>query len=417
MPTLETALDSDGARVDAIFSLTEAASIAGYLPDVLRRLCRRIARTLPAEVVSIYLREDDPLGDVMIMRANHGFRQVAVGNVCLRVGEGITGLAAEVGKPVYSERDDARSVSFDALQEDRFPVLLAMPVLRRGRVIAVLVVQRRPGEAFDSPDIALAASMTSPVALALEHATHRRRHAAAVRGGEPHEVRLDGVGRVPGVALARAELVASFASLTETTPNDALDPSLAAVVERLSVALANLKLPEEREHERVVLATVLHDERFRRTLVEEASARGVPAALSVVARRYALAPAVGEAGVSDRWLEERAAEVGSLCRLIAAQVGRRAICRHGGALCLAEPPGALLALEAVRCRAAAVVVADEVRAGSLAVAILAAGRVPLLTEVGGLFDRVQDADPVVVDASRNALFIHPSPTRAARAKR
>lgn len=403
-------------RVDGVFSLTELASVHGHLPDVLGRLCRRIARALPAEVVSVYLREDDVLGDVLIMRANHGFRRVAVGNVMLRLGEGITGMAAEAGKPLYVRGDDSRSVSFDALKEERFPVLLAMPVIRRGRTIAVVVLQRAPEDAFVATDIALAASMTAPVALALEHADHRREDAAFDRQREPHEVRLAATTAGTEVVLGRAEMLTSFGSLAEVESPEDLKTSVERVVERLDSLLSELDLASEREHERVVLSTVLHDERFRRTLLEEAEVRGVSAALSVVARRYALAPALDESGVTDLWLEERAAEVGSLCRLIAAEVGQHAICRPGGVLCVAEAPGALLALELVRCRAAGVVMADPMRPEGLATAILQSGGVPVLSDVAGLFDRVWEGDPLVLDGTQRALIVHPSPTRSARAR-
>src|SRR3954454_24117980 len=84
------------ARLDARLALTEEASRAAPLGDVLGALCERIACLLAVDVCSVYLREapralfDDGTGD-LVLRATYGQPENVVGAVRMRVGEGLTG--------------------------------------------------------------------------------------------------------------------------------------------------------------------------------------------------------------------------------------------------------------------------------------------------------------------------------------
>ena len=88
-------------RVRRLHRLHDEVRAHEPLAVTLRRLCRAVSELLPADVVSVYLRERSRSDqDMLVMRANIGFTRVAVGNVRLQVGEGITGLAAQTGEVV-----------------------------------------------------------------------------------------------------------------------------------------------------------------------------------------------------------------------------------------------------------------------------------------------------------------------------
>src|SRR5260370_1102509 len=59
---------------------------------------RRIAHVFDAEVSSLYLLEGD--GNELVMRGNVGFSHDALGQVRLRIGEGITGESVEYLRPI-----------------------------------------------------------------------------------------------------------------------------------------------------------------------------------------------------------------------------------------------------------------------------------------------------------------------------
>ena len=133
-------LDGD-ERVQRFHRLHDEGRVYEPLGVVLQRLCSELAAILPADVVSVYLREQSAADeDLLVMRANYGFTRVAVGNVQLRVGEGITGTAAELGRVVAGEADHDRFARVEGLREERFPHFLALPILRHGDVLGVLVL-------------------------------------------------------------------------------------------------------------------------------------------------------------------------------------------------------------------------------------------------------------------------------------
>ena len=132
--------------LDGIFRLIEVAGERQRLDDVLAAMCAGVATTAAADVVSIYVREDVEGADVFTMRGNIGFPSEAVGRVRLRVGEGIIGFVADRLRPV-SVATAARDEHFKyipGLGEERFPALLAVPVLRGSTAAGVLVLQRGP---------------------------------------------------------------------------------------------------------------------------------------------------------------------------------------------------------------------------------------------------------------------------------
>src|SRR6185503_21224340 len=123
-------------RVDGILRLIEAASESGPLSKVMQRLCEHAATIAHADVVSVYVREQNDEGDFLVLRANVGFPAAMIGQVRLSMGEGITGTAAEVMRPISAQvaQEDAHYVHVPGLGEERFPSLLAIPLMVRAAV-------------------------------------------------------------------------------------------------------------------------------------------------------------------------------------------------------------------------------------------------------------------------------------------
>src|SRR6266704_2556575 len=133
--------------VDGILRLIELAADDGPTETLLTIMCAEIAAIANADIASVYARE---AGEVLVMRGNHGFPAEAIGQVSLRVGEGITGLVAERMRPVSAEHaaQEAAYKPVPGLGEERFPVFLGIPLIGGGSVVGVLVLQRRARPAF-----------------------------------------------------------------------------------------------------------------------------------------------------------------------------------------------------------------------------------------------------------------------------
>src|SRR5262249_28263469 len=78
-------------RLDGVLDLVAFAARPMPLLTLLDEAPKRIGALFGADVCSIYLLEGD--GHSLVMRGNVGFSHAALGQVRLRVGEGITGEA------------------------------------------------------------------------------------------------------------------------------------------------------------------------------------------------------------------------------------------------------------------------------------------------------------------------------------
>jgi signal transduction protein with GAF and PtsI domain len=95
--------------LDGLFRLIEVAGQPSPLEEVLSAICEQVAAVAPADVVSIYVRDEHEGESGFTLRANVGFPEDAVGRVRLRLGEGIVGFVAERMRPVSvetAERDE-----------------------------------------------------------------------------------------------------------------------------------------------------------------------------------------------------------------------------------------------------------------------------------------------------------------------
>ena len=380
--------------VDGILRLIELASHDGPIENMLTAMCDQIAAITEVEIVSVYVVEGDD--DMLVMRGNHGFPAVAIGATSLAVGEGITGLVAECMRPVSAANAAAESAykHVPGLGEEKYPVFVGIPLVGGGAAIGVLVLQRRK-KPFTTDEVTLATALGAPVTLAIE-----RRRAAAVRSA-----RLMGTARGGGVVLGRAGVVPT-ATAVETTPVD-IDRALARLREDQGRAVRRLAdTPDPRiggALDRFALALV--DQRLRERIVEAAAQ---PSGLRGVAKDYARAAhKLGDDG-------DRVAEIEELCALIGALGGATNAIKPG-AIWLADRLGAFVAIAAVARGASAIVASDA--ASPTAIAIAAAAKLPLVTEVAGIFGWARPGDLLAVDGTSGTVLVHPAPTEIERLRR
>jgi signal transduction protein with GAF and PtsI domain len=115
---------------------------AESLQTVLNRVVHVVASVVQCDSCLIYVLEDDQL----VLRGSKEPRRDVVNRLQLRVGQGITGWVAEHRQPVVvgcHAFDDPRFQLFNELPEDRYEAFLSVPVLCRGRLVAVINLQHR----------------------------------------------------------------------------------------------------------------------------------------------------------------------------------------------------------------------------------------------------------------------------------
>jgi signal transduction protein with GAF and PtsI domain len=412
----------DHTTLDGIFRLISLGEREEPLEDVLTAMCGDIATIARADVASVYVREEGPVGERFTMRGNVGFPPEALGRVHLGRGEGITGFAADRLRPVsVADADrDARFKYIPGLGEEQFPALLAVPVLRAGAAAGVLVLQRRASTAFTAEEVVLATALAAVLNHALERGEGRERQRAA--DADRRAVRLTGVTIVGGAAMGRAEALPTLAALARSgTPARSSErpaPNLESIWNRLRGGLAGV-VTGAAAREIASLAVILEDERFRGRLAEACAAATPLKALSELARAYARVPFSAPAGdtATAELLGARAAEIEDLCVLVHAGATTGAKGRplvRAGAILASERLGLFSTAYAIAAGTSAFVVDGDVPADSGPAALVRAAGLPLLASVRGLYAWLRPEDLLVVDADAGVVRINPPATTVAR---
>jgi starch phosphorylase len=167
---IEGQYQTDGS-LDASYVLTweeisKLAAEPGKPADTLMNVVALIAKRFGTDVCSAYLLEPDRAN--LVLAATLGLRRECVGKLRMAVNEGLTGLVAEEVRPVAVEqvRNHPRFKYFSESGEDGYQSFLGVPLIDRGVLQGVLVVQTIEARAFPENEIRLlteAAKRVAPV--------------------------------------------------------------------------------------------------------------------------------------------------------------------------------------------------------------------------------------------------------------
>ena len=149
-----------------IEELTKLTAEGRQPAETLMEVVELIARRFETDVCSAYLLEPDRMN--LVLAASVGLRRECIGTVRLRLNEGLTGLVAEQVKPVAVERARLhhRFKYFSEAGEDKYESFLGVPLIDRGVLQGVLVVQTAAVRSFPEAEIAMlteAAAQVAPV--------------------------------------------------------------------------------------------------------------------------------------------------------------------------------------------------------------------------------------------------------------
>ncbi|MGC9969818.1 MAG: GAF domain-containing protein [Bryobacteraceae bacterium] len=112
------------------------------LPEVLQGIVSLVVEFMACDSCLIYLIDNDEL----VLCASNTPHPATIGNLRLRMSEGLTGWVARERRLLAISREayrDPRFKSFRELPEDTFEAFLSAPVIARNRVVGVINVQHR----------------------------------------------------------------------------------------------------------------------------------------------------------------------------------------------------------------------------------------------------------------------------------
>ncbi len=153
----------------------------GQPAETLMNVVALIARRFGTDVCSAYLLEPDRAN--LVLAATLGLRRECVGNLRMGVQEGLTGLVAEQVRPVAVEqvKNHPRFKYFPEVGEDPYQSFLGVPLIDRGVLQGVLVVQTVEARAFPENEIRLLVEAANRVAPVVSEARALDRFIAPVQ--------------------------------------------------------------------------------------------------------------------------------------------------------------------------------------------------------------------------------------------
>src|SRR3982074_746722 len=169
------AQDHAACSLDASYVLTwdEIANLAAEPAkpaETPMNVVALIARRFATDVCSAYLLEPDPAN--LLPAPTIGLRPDCVGKLRMAVNEGLAGLVAEQVRPVAVEhvRNHPRFKYFKEAGEDDYQSFLGVPLIDRGVLQGVLVVQTLEARVFPETEIRLLTEAGNRVAPVVSEA-------------------------------------------------------------------------------------------------------------------------------------------------------------------------------------------------------------------------------------------------------
>src|SRR5882762_10550044 len=149
-----------------VLTLEEIGNLAqegGKPAETLMNVVALIARRFETDVCSAYLLEPDRAN--LVLAATLGLRRQCIGTLRLALHEGLTGLVAEQVRPVAVEqvKNHPRFKYFGEAGEDRYQSFLGVPLIDRGILQGVLVVQTVEARAFREDEVRMLAEAAAQV--------------------------------------------------------------------------------------------------------------------------------------------------------------------------------------------------------------------------------------------------------------
>jgi glycogen phosphorylase len=136
----------------------------GQSAETLMNVVALIAKRFRVDVCSAYLLEPDRA--YLVLAATVGLRRECIGNLRMAVSEGLTGLVAEQVQPVSvgQVKSHPRFKYFIEAGEEAYHSFLGVPLIDRGVLQGVLVVQTIEARVFSEDEVRMLAEAATQVA-------------------------------------------------------------------------------------------------------------------------------------------------------------------------------------------------------------------------------------------------------------
>lgn len=158
-----------GQELKMLYEIIETISYNLDLSDVLSRIVEIVTGATSADSCFLYLAN----GNDLVLRASKNPHPKDIGNIKLKVGEGITGWVAKKHEIVVISRkafEDERFKQFNNLPEDRYEAFLSVPIIYKDKLLGVINVQHKRAKKYGAKEVALIEIIARVTGGAIENA-------------------------------------------------------------------------------------------------------------------------------------------------------------------------------------------------------------------------------------------------------
>jgi phosphotransferase system enzyme I (PtsP) len=408
------------------------------IEETLVNIVTLVAERAASDVCSLYLLNEQ--SDTLVLRATCGLSPEAVGQVQMKIGEGLTGIAAQNRTilSVEEPENDPRYRYFPGTGEEQFHSFLAIPLFDRTCPLGVMVIQTRERRTF-SPD---ETSTLSTIAFQVSSIVVNARLLDTIdRQQEPNDsplvqlnneketehrkssddsVVLRGSVAYPGVVTGPANLIDEELGFSDIY--DEHDVDIEQELSRLDESLRKTRIEtlflEKRVAEKLTQndaaifhthLMILEDRGFIEKLHEQIElGHSAPYALKKVIRGYL--QAFGK--MEDAYLRERAADMEDIGqRILNNLLGEKSSSlqlHHAGILVARRLlPSDMAVLDHEKVRG---LVIENNETNSHAVIMAKALGIPALIGVKGAMEQIEPDTELILDANSGCVFLNPGAT-------
>lgn len=306
--------------LDSLRRIVQEVNSAHNVDEALALIVKRVKSSMRADVCSVYM-TDYTRGEHVLM-ASDGLRSGAVGQVRLKLSQGLTGLAANRTEPVNVENasDHPAFSHVAAIDETPFHGFLGVPIIRRRKTLGVLVVQQRLQRKFTEDEESFLVTLATQLANSISQAEIRQTLDRLDKDVLASTLFLEGVASAKGLGLGEAVVVLPDTTLDSVPDKRVMDTHSEAARFREAVALELKELKRLSQRMQRLLSAgdralfdayallLSSDSLVNGTLKRIAEGNWAPGALRATILEYANL----FEEMDDPYLQERAADIRDL---------------------------------------------------------------------------------------------------------
>ena len=316
-------------KLQTLRRIVQEVASASDLTAALDIIVAGVYEELHADACSIFLIHEQRAE--YILSATKGLNQELVGKAKVKFGEGLIGLVGDRGEPINIEDAPQHPsyLSYRNIGEENYHAFLGVPIISRGELLGVLLVQQQDARFFAEEEEAFLVTLATQVAGEIAKAKASVELAKLnKRQRRRTDTVLQGISGAPGVAIGQAVVIippADLDSVPDRPAENAID-EIKIFEEALGHAKEEIHDIQVRAKKTLSVAeNALFDAYLRildsRTLMQEvtdeiSAGQWAQGALKRVIRRHVLQ----FEALDDEYLRDRATDFRDLGRRILAHM-------------------------------------------------------------------------------------------------